>query len=135
MIRPQQGRYKAAYGPRKGSNPPEISKPVRDPDFQPERCGHRARNGRKASMSNSQFPERVSLEYLKKLSKDRLRELRLTDQEATLAEAQLSVARDYGFSSWRALKAEVERRRTGDIAPFFEACANGDVETLRGTLA
>src|SRR5262249_43465679 len=39
----------AAYGPRKGSNPPAIATIVRDPDFQPERCGHRAIHGRKVS--------------------------------------------------------------------------------------
>src|SRR5262245_8693201 len=31
-----------AYGPRKGLNPPRIHQIVRDPDFQPERCGRRA---------------------------------------------------------------------------------------------
>ena len=86
-------------------------------------------------MSNAQFPERASLEYLKKLAKDRLRELRLTDPQAKLTAAQLAVARDHGFSSWRALKAEVERRQAGNTAPFFEACANGDLEALRGLLA
>lgn len=66
-------------------------------------------------MSNSQLPERASLEYLKKLAKDRLRELRRSDPEAKLATALLSVARDYGFPSWRALKDEVERRRADDL--------------------
>src|SRR5262245_34029787 len=86
-------------------------------------------------MSNSQLPDRASLEYLKKLAKDRLRELRLTDRQAKLAAAQLSVARDHGFSSWRALKAEVERRQSGSTALFFEACAKGDVAALRDLLA
>jgi len=36
-------------------------------------------------MSSSRFPERPSLEYLKKLAKDRLRELRLNDPQAKLA--------------------------------------------------
>jgi ankyrin repeat protein/catechol 2,3-dioxygenase-like lactoylglutathione lyase family enzyme len=85
-------------------------------------------------MSNSKLPERASLEYLKKLAKDRLRELRQVDPRAKLATALLSVARDHGFSSWRALKAEVERRQTQNTAVFFEACARGDVEALRGLL-
>ena len=63
-------------------------------------------------MSNSQLPERASLEYLKKLAKDRLHELRQTDPHAKLAAALLAVARDHGFSSWRALKAEIEQRQT-----------------------
>src|SRR5262249_11384280 len=86
-------------------------------------------------MSSSKLPERASLEYLKKLAKDRLRELRQADPAAKLATAQRAVARDHGFSSWRALKAEVERRQARSTAAFFEACARGDVETLRGLLA
>ena len=46
-----------------------------------------------------------------------------------------AVAEDHGFSSWRALKAEVERRQTDNVALFFEACAKGDVEALRTLLA
>ena len=79
-------------------------------------------------MSNSQLPERASLEYLKKVAKDRLRDLRRADPETKLAAAQLAVAREFGFSSWRALKAEVGHG-------FFEACKNGDVEVLRSLLA
>lgn len=85
-------------------------------------------------MSSSKLPERVSLEYLKKLAKDRLQELRRAHPRAKLATALLAVARDYGFSSWRALKAEVEQRQTQEVALFFEACAQGDVETLRRVL-
>jgi ankyrin repeat protein len=86
-------------------------------------------------MSNSKLPERPSLEYLKKLAKDRLQELRKTDPGAKLATALFAVARDHGFSSWRALKAEVERRLQGDVTAFFEASANGDVAALRTLLA
>ena len=48
-------------------------------------------------MSNSRLPERASLEYLRKLAKDRLRELRSADPRVKLATALLAVARDYGF--------------------------------------
>src|SRR5262249_50231913 len=89
----------------------------------------------KASMKKAKLPERASLEYLKKLSKDRLRELRRADSGAKLAAAQLAVARDYGFPSWRALKAEVDKGRPDDSSLFFAACAKGDVETLRTWLA
>jgi ankyrin repeat protein len=61
-------------------------------------------------MSNARLPERASLEYLKKLAKQRLRELRNANPRATLAGAQLTVAREHGFRSWRELKAEVDRR-------------------------
>jgi ankyrin repeat protein/catechol 2,3-dioxygenase-like lactoylglutathione lyase family enzyme len=86
-------------------------------------------------MSNSQLPERASLEYLRKLAKDRLRELRRGDPRAKLATALLAVARDYGFSSWRALKAELEQRQAQNVELFFGACVAGDVELLRGLLA
>ncbi|HEX5474715.1 MAG TPA: ankyrin repeat domain-containing protein [Vicinamibacterales bacterium] len=85
-------------------------------------------------MSNAHLPERPSLEYLKTVAKDRLHEMRRTDGTAKLAAALLSVARDYGFSSWRALKTEVERRRSEEVARFFDACANGDVEAARDLL-
>jgi len=62
-------------------------------------------------MSDSKLPERASLEYLKKLAKDRLTDLRSKDLEAKLTAAQLAVAREYGFPSWRALKAQLDDRR------------------------
>jgi ankyrin repeat protein/uncharacterized glyoxalase superfamily protein PhnB len=86
-------------------------------------------------MSKSQLPEHPSIEYLRKLAKDRLREVRATTPKAKLASAQLAVARDHGFTSWRALKAEVERRKTGANGQFFDACAKGDVDTVRRLLA
>ena len=86
-------------------------------------------------MSKSKLPKRASLEYLKKLAKDRLKELRRTDPRTKLATALLAVSREHGFTSWRALKAEVEKRQTKNVARFFEACAKGEVDMLRGLLA
>jgi ankyrin repeat protein len=86
-------------------------------------------------MSNSKLPARASLEYLKKLAKERLQELRRSDPPAKLSAAQLALAREYGFPSWRALKSEVERRGQDDVARFFEACSNGDVAALRELIA
>ena len=86
-------------------------------------------------MSDSHLPERPSLEYLRKLAKDRLRELRTKNPKAKLSDAQLAVARDHGFPSWRALKAEVDRRQAGNTAAFFDACARVDVEAVRTLLA
>src|SRR5688572_12387269 len=86
-------------------------------------------------MPSSKLPERASLEYLKKRAKERLLELRARDPRAKLAVAQLAVARDYGFPSWRALKAEIDRRRAPTLASFFAACRAGDVQTLRDLLA
>jgi ankyrin repeat protein len=86
-------------------------------------------------MSKSELPERASLEYLKKRAKERLLELRREDPRAQLAAAQLAIARDYGFPSWRALKAEIDRRRAPTLASFFAACQAGNVATLRDLLA
>jgi ankyrin repeat protein/catechol 2,3-dioxygenase-like lactoylglutathione lyase family enzyme len=86
-------------------------------------------------MPKLQLPERASLAYLKKRSKERLVELRERDARAKLADAQLAIARDYGFSSWRALKAEIDRRRAPTLASFFSACRAGDLETLGDLLA
>src|SRR5438876_716773 len=47
------------------------------------------------------LPARPNLAYLKKLAKERLRSLRSAKPAANLAEAQLAVARDHGFASWR----------------------------------
>ena len=85
-------------------------------------------------MPSSQLPERPSLEYLKKLAKDRLHEMRRSDPRAELAAALLSVARDHGFASWRALKAEVERRQMDAVAQFFDACRRGDADAVRTSL-
>ena len=85
-------------------------------------------------MPKSQLPERASLEYLKKLAKERLQGLRRTDPGAQLATALLTVAQEHGFSSWRALKAEIDARRHTGIATFFEACTAGDGGAVRGML-
>ena len=76
-------------------------------------------------MPNSTLPLRASLEYLRKLAKDRLAALRPTNPNAQLADALLSVARDHGFSSWRALKAEVDRRNATNASGFFDAIREG----------
>ena len=86
-------------------------------------------------MPASNLPERASLEYLKKLAKDRLQELRRSDPNAKLATALLLVAHDHGFSSWRALKSELEQRRASHVAQFFEACAGGSADALRRFLS
>jgi ankyrin repeat protein/catechol 2,3-dioxygenase-like lactoylglutathione lyase family enzyme len=86
-------------------------------------------------MSNSKLPDHPSLEYLKKLAKDRLAELRRRDPKTKLATALLDVAREHGFPSWRALKAEIGRRQAETVKEFFEACASGDIAKLRRMLA
>jgi catechol 2,3-dioxygenase-like lactoylglutathione lyase family enzyme len=48
------------------------------------------------------------IDWLKKTAKEQLAALRACDPAAKLHQAQLAVAQDYGFSSWRALKARVD---------------------------
>jgi hypothetical protein len=68
------------------------------------------------SIPNSKFPECPSLEHLKKLAKSRLLELRRNDSEEKLTTLQLEVAREYGFPSRRALKAQLDNQRGKKVA-------------------
>lgn len=85
-------------------------------------------------MVHHELPEHPSLQYLKKRAKERLREMRRTAPDTKLADAQLAVAREHGFTSWRAMKAEVDRPATSSTEPFFDACKAGDIAGLRELL-
>ena len=56
----------------------------------------------------SSLPPAPSLEWLRKEAKRRLTELRRTNADAQLSDAQFGVAKQYGFASWRALKAHID---------------------------
>jgi hypothetical protein len=91
------------------------------------------------------LPERPSLEYLKKLAKDRLPTLRRANPAAKLADAQLAVAREHGFPSWRALRARLQTLEATPepepswpaetIQTFFDAIQRGDEAAVRARLA
>ena len=85
------------------------------------------------------LPDRPNLEYLKKLAKDRLQELRGADRSARLAQAQLAIAREHGFPSWRALRAEVDRRHAASepdpVVRLFAAVRAGEAATVDRVLA
>jgi ankyrin repeat protein/uncharacterized glyoxalase superfamily protein PhnB len=51
-----------------------------------------------------------------------------------LADAQLTIAREHGFPSWRALKQEVDRRSNPALDAFLTACAAGDISAIRELL-
>ena len=55
-----------------------------------------------------ELPDRPSLTWLRKQAKARLSELRRGNAGAKLAEAQFEIAKRYGFSSWRALRAHLD---------------------------
>src|SRR5262245_48832446 len=78
------------------------------------------------------LPAEPNLDHLKTQAKRRLQALRKDDPQAKLALAQLAVARDYGFASWRALKAHVDgslRKRV------FAAASAGNIEAVRRAFA
>src|SRR5262249_42229997 len=87
------------------------------------------------------LPARPNLDWLRKTAKQQLQELRKTNLDAKLATAQLALAREYGFRSWRALRAEVDRRQalasSGDqaIGALLRAVGTGQIDTVRATLA
>ena len=59
------------------------------------------------------LPANPNLDWLKKTAKQRLVQLRTSQPDAKLHEAQLALAHDYGFTSWRALKSHVEQHHAG----------------------
>lgn len=79
------------------------------------------------------LPERPSLEWLRKTAKQALKDLRVRNPAARLAEAQLAVARDYGFPSWRALKQRMEQ--APPVAAFLRLAATGQIDAVRRMLA
>lgn len=56
------------------------------------------------------LPDNPNLDHLRRQAKDLLAGLRDSRPEASLADAQASLAERYGFRAWTDLKAEVERR-------------------------
>lgn len=84
-----------------------------------------------------ELPAEPNLEHLKNEAKQRLKTLRVSDPAAKLAAAQLLVARDYGFASWRQLKAHVERESTDRPLreKVFAAALSGDIDTVRAALS
>ncbi len=74
-----------------------------------------------------ELPDRPDLDQLRRQARELLRaatrdepsavaRLRAVSERVTLSAAQLAVAREYGYRSWPALKAEVERRRLSQPA-------------------
>lgn len=59
------------------------------------------------------LPPQPNLEHLRNEAKRRLQTLREGSSAAQLSDAQFQLAREYGFSSWRDLKSEVDRRTAG----------------------
>src|SRR5262245_7887808 len=81
------------------------------------------------SLSGSlSLPEHPNLDWLRKQAKRRLDELQADNPSAQLADAQFDLAKQYGFSSWRALKAHIDSLTLE--GQLFDAAAKGDDATL-----
>ena len=80
----------------------------------------------------SSLPENPSLDWLRKQAKRRLKQLRAANPAARLSEAQHALAEQYGFRTWRALKAHIDS--LGIDGQLFDAARNGAVETLGALL-
>jgi ankyrin repeat protein len=83
------------------------------------------------------LPANPDLDWLKKAAKKRLAELRVRAPETKLHLAQLAVANDYGFKSWRALKAHLDdiNGAAAGRERVFAAARDGDVEAVRRAFA
>jgi len=83
------------------------------------------------------LPANPDLDWLKKAAKKRLAELRVRAPETRLHLAQLAVANDHGFKSWRALKAHVDEINgvSGARERVFAAARAGDVDAVRRAFA
>ncbi len=63
-----------------------------------------------SEFGSRKLPQSPHIEYLRKEAKQRFSQLRQKATGTRLADAQYWLAREYGFSNWRALKDEVLRR-------------------------
>jgi ankyrin repeat protein len=92
------------------------------------------------------LPPRPNLEWLRKTAKKTLGELQSRQPGSKLADAQLALAREYGFSSWRALKSHVDAQLRAPaaesppldeatVAAFLRAVGNGDLQAVRAALS
>ena len=82
------------------------------------------------------LPANPDLDWLRKAAKKRLAELRVRAPEAKLHQAQFAIANDYGFTSWRALKAHIDdiTGAADGRVRVFKAARDGDVEAVRRAL-
>lgn len=78
------------------------------------------------------LPDKPNLDWLRRQAKRLLEELRREDSAARLTDAQFALAKQYGFSSWRALKASIDSATLD--GRLFDLARSGDVTTLTALL-
>lgn len=86
------------------------------------------------------LPPGANLLWLKKRAKHLLREWRSEGREAKLADAQLALARQLGFTSWPRLRSHVallQKAVVDDeaIAKFLQAVGDGQLDDIRAAIA
>jgi hypothetical protein len=93
-----------------------------------------------------QLPDRPDLDQLRRQARELHRAAQLGDgaslhrlhavsDKVTLSTAQLALAREYGFPSWRRLRDEVERRRSGWLARHPDLLSADADELIAGQYA
>jgi ankyrin repeat protein len=81
---------------------------------------------------SSSLPDAPNLDWLRKQAKRTLTELRRTNPGAKLADAQFDLAKQYGFSSWRALKEHIDGLTVE--GQLFEAAKKSDPRSFTALL-
>jgi ankyrin repeat protein len=113
-----------AAGPRKGQRPP---RPIRQDDIDLFRADRADTGHDEGGSIMRRLPPRPSLEQQKKQAKDLLAAFRAGEADAharirallpdraavTLADAQYTLAREYGFTNWAALAAHIRALPAG----------------------
>src|SRR5215472_8719665 len=79
------------------------------------------------------IPPHPHIDWLKNAAKERLAELRARAPSSKLHQAQLAVAEEYGFASWRAFKARVDVLSID--GQIIAAATTGDAGALEKLLA
>ncbi len=88
----------------------------------------RRQHANRISESPRPLPEHPNLRHLK----DQAKALLKAGQAASLTEAQLKIARVYGYPSWRRLKAHVDEVNLGkDVMELKEAIDRNDLDRVK----
>src|SRR5215831_13363606 len=97
-------------------------------DFSSARhSGQRALEG---GVMSRQLPEKPNLEYLKKQAKELLRNM----PQSKLADAQHTLADEYGFATWAKLKSHVEAMGLSPAEALKAAVCDRDAARVRNVL-
>jgi ankyrin repeat protein len=86
--------------------------------------------------NDPKLPPHPDPDWYRKAAKKKLAAMRRHDPGAKLAAAQLSVAREHGFASWRKLIGEIGARQlAASSAELFAAVRRDDYDRVRSLLA